>query len=54
MSIIGVVHLEICLPYILDEVRVLFEGFLMALLEEFCKGPSLFLSSAGMLFWRDV
>ena len=52
MVIVSVVHLEIHLPYTLDEFGVLFEGLPLALLEEFHKGPSLFLPLVS--FWRDV
>ena len=51
---VRVVYLEIHLPSSLDEVKVFSEGFLMALLEDPHKGPSLFLPSAGMLFGSDV
>ena len=47
-------HLEICLPSSLDEVGVFSEGFLMALLEEPCKEPPLFLPLLEMLFGSDV
>ena len=52
--IISMLLLEICPPHTLDEVRILFEGFQMALLEEFQKGPSLSLPLVKMLFWKDV
>ena len=46
---VGMVHLEICSPSSLDEVRVFSEGFPMTLLEEPNKGPPLFLPLVEML-----
>ena len=51
---VGAVHLEMCSPSSLDEVRIFSEGLTMTLLEELHKGPPLFLPLAGMFFQSDV
>ena len=51
---VGVMHLKIYSPNSLDEVGVFSEGFPMALLEEPCKGPPIFLPFTGMLFGSDI